>query len=71
MADQSINVTNPVKVVSDSSSRVAFEFMVHIGHKVFETDKESQKTKDYWLKLYRQCYKATAGHSSESILKDE
>lgn len=55
----------------DSQQRVAFDLMLHISSATYETDKAAQKTKDYWLKLYRQCHKATTGHSSESILKEE
>jgi len=69
MANETV-ITGPVKIVSDSSSRVAFELMTHIGIATYDTDKTEQKTKNYWLKLYRQCYKATTGHGQESILKE-
>lgn len=60
---------NPL--VCDSQQRVAFDLMQHIGSATYETDKSAQKTKDYWLKLYRQCYKAADGDSQESILKED
>jgi hypothetical protein len=31
---------------------------------------EEVKKKDYWLKLYRQCYKAVCGSNQESILEE-
>jgi hypothetical protein len=69
MANETV-ITSPVKIVSDSSSRVAFDLMVHIGLATYHTDQTEQKTKNYWLKLYRQCYKATTGYDQKSILKE-
>jgi len=31
-------------------------------------EKSEEKTREYWLTLYRQCYKATSGHTLDSIL---
>jgi len=56
----------------DCKERVAFDLMVHIAKEIYDDNKKAAwKTKDYWLKLYRQCYKATSGHFQESILKEE
>jgi len=71
MSNETLSVSGPVSVVSDAKQRVAFDLMKHIGNACFDTDKASQKTKDYWLKLYRQCYKAANGGSLESIQKEE
>lgn len=71
MSNEHLSVSGPVTVESDSKQRVAFELMKHIGVECFHTDKEAQQTKDYWLKLYRQCYKATKGGSLESIQKED
>ena len=71
MENEKISITSPVKVVSDSPQRVAFDLMQHIGSATYSDLKDAQKTKDYWLKLYRQCYKAAIGSSQESILKED
>lgn len=71
MANEKLAISGPVSVVSDSPSRVAFDLMDKIASRTYDADKEAQKTKDYWLKLYRQCYKATSGFQIESILKDD
>lgn len=69
MANESVSVSGPVNVVSDSKQRVAYDLMKTID--LCSPLKTEQKTKDYWLKLYRQCYKATNGTPLESILKEE
>jgi len=71
MSNETLSVSGPVSVVSDAKQRVAFDLMKHIGIECYKTDQEAQKTKDYWLKLYRQCYKAANGGSLESIQKEE
>ncbi len=67
MADQKIS--SPVEVVSDSKSRVALELMKHIDN--FGSLDRDSKNKEYWLKLYRQCYKATHGLTLEDTLKED
>lgn len=69
MADQSINVTSPVKVVSDSTARVAFELMEKLAYKT--GDEKQRESKEYWLTLYRQCYKAAEGSHLKRILQDD
>lgn len=71
MSNETLSVSGPVSIESDAKQRVAFDLMKHIGNQCYSTDKDTQSTKDYWLKLYRQCYKATNGNSQESILKVE
>lgn len=66
MTSENIAVTGPVKVVSDSPSRVAYELMNEIAHN--EGKKSTEKTREYLLTLYRQCHKAVNGHQLESIL---
>lgn len=66
MADD-IRITSPVKVVSDSQPHVAFDLMKIIADWDNIT---KEKKKDYWLRLYRQCYKATSGHVLKSILDE-
>lgn len=68
MADQ-VTVTNPVKIESDSKQRVAYDLAMKIAdHSGLPFE---QKDKQYWLTLYRQCYKAVTGHSIEGILKED
>jgi hypothetical protein len=46
----------------------AFRLMELIANRTGEP--EEVKKKDYWLKLYRQCYKAVCGSNQESILEE-
>jgi len=69
MAKDNVSVSGPIDVVTDSKQRVAFDLMKLIdSHSPVELDRQS---KDYWLTLYRQCYKAASGSSLESILREE
>ncbi|HWR79127.1 MAG TPA: hypothetical protein VN303_02895 [Pseudomonas sp.] len=70
MANESISISGPVDVSSDSKQAVAFELMKHISG-CENADGEKTKTRAYWLTLYRQCYKATSGASLERILQDD
>lgn len=63
--------TDKLTAVSDSPARVAFELMEKIANSCYESDKQAQKTREYWLKLYRQCYKASSGSDRETILRDD
>jgi len=68
MANDSVSVSGPIDIASDSKQAVAFELMKHIAN--WEEGKGAQmKTRDYWLTLYRQCYKATNGSALERILQ--
>ncbi|MEW6206664.1 MAG: hypothetical protein AB1516_15230 [Pseudomonadota bacterium] len=69
MANENVSVSGPVEIKTDSKARVALDLMKHIDQ--YSELKTEQKTKDYWLKLFRQCYKAANGQSLESILKEE
>ncbi len=69
MANETVSVSGPIEIKQDSKSRVAFDLMLKIDqHSALQFD---QKPKEYWLKLYRQCWKAANGNSLESILKEE
>jgi len=59
-SSEDVNVTN------GSKERVAYELMEKIH--VYESD--AKKDRKYFLTLYRQCLKATAGQNLESILKE-
>ena len=37
----------------DSPERIAFDLMLEISH--FESEKQVEKTREYWLKLYSEC----------------
>lgn len=69
MAHQTVQVSTPVRVESDSKQRVAYDLM----HKIdaYSGLDNTQKHKTYWLTLYRQCFKAVVGHDLESILKED
>lgn len=69
MAKDNVSVSGPIDVVTDSKQRVAFDLMKLIdAHSPVELERQK---KDYWLTLYRQCYKAASGSSLESILREE
>ena len=70
MAKESISISGPVDIVSDSKQAVALELMKHISA-CEKADDELTRTRAYWLTLYRQCYKATSGSPLERILQDD
>ena len=61
--------TESAKLVIDSKERVAFDLMLKIATYQQVPDQQI-KDKKYWLSLYNQCLKATAGNPLESILKE-
>lgn len=70
MAD-SISVSGPVEIESDSDARVAYDLMKFISSRenISEDDKKSRK---YWLTLYYQCVLASKNATSLNyILKPE
>ena len=68
MATENIRVTSPVEVQNDTKSRVAFDLMDHISRREDGKDAE-KKTRDYWLTLYAQCYKAANGEALKYVLE--
>ena len=70
MAKESISITCPVDVSSESKQAVAFELMKHIAG-CENADDAQTKTRAYWLTLCRQCDKATSGSPLERILQDD
>jgi hypothetical protein len=45
---------------AESKEAVAFQLMQHIGAQESPTE-ESKSTREYWLKLYRECYRTVNG----------
>ncbi len=68
MADQDMRISGPVRVVDNSIERVALDLAYQIAQ---DEATSVQKDRQYWLTLYRQCYKATRGNTLESILKQD
>ena len=65
MANDSVSISRPVKVVSDSPQRIAFELAQHID--AYEP-KETTRDKMYWLTLFAQCnYVANGGTAKNAI----
>ncbi len=65
------SINGPVTIKENSRERVAFDLMMQIISQDTRYDNEANDRK-YWLTLYRQCLKATAGVVNlESILKEE
>ncbi len=68
MADQDRRISGPVTVVDHSVERVALDLAYQIAQ---DEGSSAKKDRQYWLTLYRQCYKATRGNTLESILKQD
>ncbi len=66
MADQRLEVSGPVEIEDSSREAVAFRLMQRIAS--FEATEENRKNREYWLTLYRQCWKAARGRSLADIL---
>jgi hypothetical protein len=64
MADD-MRISSPVSIKTDSASRVAYDLMRFIGENVESGDRSNR---EYWLTLYRQCYKATHGNALKYLL---
>ena len=66
MANDSVSVSGPINVQSDSKERVAFELMEKID--IFSEVRSESKDKAYWLTLYSQCLSTVRGGSVSRIL---
>ena len=53
----------------DSKERVALELMHHISNWENITE-EAKRSREYWLKLYSQCFRAAVGVHPSRILKE-
>ncbi len=67
MTDQSMSVSGPVKVISDSHQRVAFE----LAQKVDYYAGEVVRDKAYWLTLYGQCLQTVNGRDVHKVLSGQ
>lgn len=67
MAD-SLSVSGPIEIKDNGAARVAFELMEFISYVAPEG---TEKNAEYYLRLYRQCYKASSGHNVTQILKSD
>ena len=71
MADQTVSVSGPVQVESESRYRVALELMQIVDgfeRKVVE-EKGQKRDRKYWFTLYSQCLSCTHGRSIDNIMK--
>lgn len=63
----STRISGPVNVQSDSRQRVAYDLMERIAG--WDAGKDQEKrSRDYWLRLYSQCYSVVDGGSAEHAL---
>lgn len=67
MAD-STSISSPVTIQPDAKQRVALDLMKIIANNEGGAAKDKR---EYWLKLYRQCYMVTDGNSFEYTLKGD
>ena len=58
-------VSGTVRIDQTSKESVAFELM----SKIAPYEKNEEKSRSYWLKLYSQCLMATNGYKVEDALK--
>lgn len=69
MADSSVSVSGPVAIKNDSNARVAYDLMTHISGWE-EAPRNDKKTRNYWLKLFWQCYQAASGKGLATVLQE-
>ncbi len=67
MADSSVRVSGPVEIEQTSHEAVAFNLMEKISS--WEETTDEKRNREYWLTLYRQCYKATKGYELDKIFQ--
>lgn len=65
-----LDVRGPIEIKDSTKERVAYDLMKIIDD-YDQNTQEAHKNKKYWLTLYRQCLKATAGYTLESILSED
>ncbi len=67
---EKMSIDGPVRVsLGDSSAAaVAYTLMQFIGSQ--SSTRNDEANRQYWLTLYRQCYKAANGQILELILKE-
>ena len=68
METEDIRVTQPVEIQNYAKARVALELMDRIS-RVEQGVAPEQKTREYWLTLYRQCWKAANGDYLKGTLE--
>lgn len=68
---EKMSIESPVKVDlgSNSAAAVAYDLMRFIGSGDDLKNKDQESRRQYFLTLYRQCWKATNGYGLESILQ--
>ena len=69
MADD-IRSTTPVSFEPTSREQTAFKLLELIYNNESPTGDE-RNDRRYWLTLYRQCLKATHGHTLETVLQKD
>jgi hypothetical protein len=65
MADQTVSVSGPVSIKSDSVQRVALELADKINYYV---DGNTPRDREYWLNLYSQCLQVVGGRDVKKVL---
>ncbi|MGJ7486904.1 hypothetical protein ACSFA2_16710 [Variovorax sp. LT2P21] len=64
-----MRLSGPVEVKADAHERVAFDLLTLIDR--HEQDDKHEKTREYFLKLYEQCYSVTIGRTAKRALAGE
>jgi hypothetical protein len=64
----SLSVSGPIEIKDNGAARVALELMEKIDYVIPEG---TRRDAAFYLRLYRQCYKATHGNALKYILNEE
>lgn len=65
-----VRITSPVSVENNTKEQVALELAKHIARRASNEPEAEKRDRQYYLKLYAQCLKATSGNSLKYILED-
>lgn len=68
MTTENVRIAQPVKIQSDATARVALDLMDLISRSEDGVN-QAQGTREYWLTLYAQCYRAARGDQLQHVLE--
>jgi hypothetical protein len=65
---EATRVTGPLEIKSDTEASVAYDLAKFIAAKE-QADEGQKASREYWLTLYLQCRRATAGLALKHVLE--
>lgn len=71
MTSESVSISGPVRIESDSKSRVAFDLMIMVDKMTRDNPsaKNLRNDKKYWFILYEQCLGCVHGQSLDKLME--